>query len=97
MGTKRELFMLVDAWTVNRYCDSRLCPTHLLAIAEEHAQLVGYGADAVACPALLAQQNEESLHIDDLELGELLHAGVLEDLPEALSNGSDRSYGASEN
>ena len=31
---------------------------------------------------MFAQQNEEPLHICDLELGELLHAGVLEELPE---------------
>jgi hypothetical protein len=76
---------------MNRSCHPWSRPTHLLDIAEKQAKLVGYGADAVACPALLAQQNEEPIHICDLELGELVHTGVLEELPEAVSNSCDRS------
>jgi len=54
-----------------------------------YSKLVGYGPNAVACPALLAQPSEKALHICDLEFGKSLNAGVLEELPEALSNGFD--------
>ncbi len=83
--------MLIDPWTVNRSCHSRLRPSHLLAKAEKQSKLVGHGADAVACPALLAQLNEESVHISDLEIREPLDTDVLEKLRYALSNGCDRS------
>jgi hypothetical protein len=38
--TERELFMLIDARAANRISYPRLRPSHLFAIAEEHAKMV---------------------------------------------------------
>jgi hypothetical protein len=81
--------MLIDARAVYRISYSRLRPSHLLAITEEHPKLVSSAADSRASPAFLAEKDKVALYICNPELDELLLFRVLEELHQALSDALD--------
>jgi hypothetical protein len=82
--------MLINARAANRISYSRLRPSHLLAIAEEHAKMVSSAADSSASPTFLAEKDKVPLYIRNPELDELLLFRVLEELHQALSDALDR-------
>jgi len=50
--------MLIDARATNRISDSRLRPSHLLAITEEHPKMVSSAADSGASPTFLPRKTK---------------------------------------
>ena len=82
--------MLINARAANGISYSRPCPTHLLAVAEEHPKIVGNAADSRASPAFLAEKDKESFYIRNPKRAELFLSHVLEELFQVMTLSGNR-------